>query len=99
MCIGVECGAGFWVVFCGKRSRRWDARFCIENRFPLFARFDRFRNHEPGHGANPARSPVVQLNPCTGQARGLAAEIQVRIERGTMCRERRGVSRETILNS
>ena len=43
---------------------RWngrDARFCIENRFSIFAHLDRFRNHEPGHGVNPAQSVFVKL--------------------------------------
>ena len=68
---------------------RWDgrdARLCIENRFCIPARLFGFNPDEPEHGANPARSPVVQLNPCTGQARGLAAVIQSRIGKGTMCR-------------
>jgi len=38
----------------------------------------------------------VQSNPCAGQARGLTAVIQARIEKGTMCGFPLNVSRETI---
>ena len=59
-----------------------DAHLWIENRFRIPAHLYGFNPDESKHGVNPARSPVVQLNPCTGQARGLAAAIQSRICRG-----------------
>ena len=56
-----------------------DARACIENLLPIFAHPDRFRNHEPEHGANPARSSVVQLNPCAEQVLRAPPAFQARI--------------------
>ena len=61
-----------------------DARFCIENRFTLFARFCRLQIGRAGHGDNLARSLFVQLNPCAEQVLRPPAEIQARIRR---CRD------------
>ena len=79
---------------------RWDsedARFCIENRFTLFARFCRLQIGRAKHGDNLARSLFVQPKHAQDKSCGLTAEIQARIERGQSRGGRDDVSRETIL--
>ena len=76
-----------------------DARFCIENRFTVFARFCRLQIGRAEHGDNPARSVFGKPKHAQDKSCGLTAEIQARIGSGTKCGDRRVVSRETILNS
>ena len=76
-----------------------DARFCIENRFTVFARFCRLQIGRARHGDNLARSVFVQPKHAQDKSCGLTAEIQARIGSGTKCGDRRVVSRETILIS
>ncbi|MBQ5356281.1 MAG: hypothetical protein IIU08_10475 [Clostridia bacterium] len=51
------------------------------------------------HGANPARSSVVQLKHAQDKSCGLAAVIQSRIERGQCAGFLPNVSRETFVRS
>ena len=81
---------------------RWDsgdARFCIENRFTLFARFCRLQIGRVGHRDNLARSVFVQSKHAQDKSCGLTAVIQSRIGRGPKCGEKRVVSLETIMIS
>ncbi len=48
-----------------------DARFCIKNCLRFFARLNRFRNSEPEHGVNPARSLFVRLKHAQDKSCGL----------------------------
>ena len=80
------CGGGFEFFWMG--ALRWDsgdARFCIENRFTLFARFCRLQIGRAEHGDNPARSVFGKPKHAQDKSCGLTAVIQSRIGRGTMC--------------
>jgi len=63
------------------------------------ARLNRFRNDEPKHEANLARSVFVELKHARSKLLGLAAVIQSRIERRQSRGGRNDVSRETIVIS
>ena len=79
---------GICVFYMG--ALRWDgrdARYCIENRFFLFARFCRFRRDEPENEVNLARSLFLKLKHAQDKSCGLAAVIQARMERGQSAEE------------
>ena len=76
------CIAGFLYFYMG--TLRWngrDARFCIENRFTVFARFCRLQIGRARHGDNLARSVFGKLKHAQDKSCGLAAVIQSRIRR------------------
>jgi len=74
----------------------WDARFCIENRFTLYARFCRLQIGRAEHEGFLARSVFVQLKHAQDKSCGLTAVIQARIGRGQSAVDRGIVSRETF---
>ena len=68
-------------IFCARNTRGRDFGKPENALFPPSGSTER-KPDEPEHGANPARSVHMQPKPARNKFRGLAAEVQARIQKG-----------------